>query len=202
MISFLFAILASQLLSTAVFAQSAGIKTIVAFGGSVNDNGNFFSQYAFPPAPYWQGRFSNGPVWVEQLATLLKNATLLDFASIGACANVSNAGVSTVPGTKVPAASVPDLWKQYESHQNDTRAKGASLDTDLFTVFAGADDMLYAMGRGEVPDVVGIAGSVVKFVGALAKSGTKQILVANIPPLDLQLIAKRMIYPPFFIVEK
>lgn len=40
---------------------------VVVFGDSLSDNGNLFAQTGQPPAPYFQGRFSNGPVWVEQL---------------------------------------------------------------------------------------------------------------------------------------
>jgi outer membrane lipase/esterase len=42
-----------------------------SFGDSLVDNGNFFAQTNNPPAPYYQGRFSNGSVFVEELELLL-----------------------------------------------------------------------------------------------------------------------------------
>lgn len=44
-------------------------QTMVIFGDGLSDNGNTFYRYGFPVSPpYWQGRFSNGPVWSEYLA--------------------------------------------------------------------------------------------------------------------------------------
>ena len=69
---------------------SSNITRIVVFGDSLSDNGNDFllstrihkvkSDVPIVPAPdlYWNGRFSDGPVWVEYLAgmdTLLTTAT-------------------------------------------------------------------------------------------------------------------------------
>ncbi|KAJ3065010.1 hypothetical protein HDU99_004300, partial [Rhizoclosmatium hyalinum] len=77
----------------ALTTPSKDIKTIVAFGGGMSDNGKFYNRYnqTYPPPPYAAGRYSNGPVWVEQLATLMNNAALFDYASIGSCADVANA---------------------------------------------------------------------------------------------------------------
>jgi phospholipase/lecithinase/hemolysin len=55
--------------STSAFAYSQ----IVAFGDSLSDNGNMFALtegtvYETPSPPYYEGRFSNGPVWVDYLA--------------------------------------------------------------------------------------------------------------------------------------
>jgi len=46
------------------------INQIVVFGDSLSDSGNLFAATmgTTPPPPYYQGRFSNGPVWVEDLA--------------------------------------------------------------------------------------------------------------------------------------
>ena len=54
----------SSPVAASVFSQ------IYAFGDSLSDNGNVFAAtgMGFPPAPYAQGRFSNGPVWAENLA--------------------------------------------------------------------------------------------------------------------------------------
>ena len=67
----------------AVFKPSS----LVVFGDSYSDHGNTYrsshSTYPFSPA-YWDGRFSNGPVWVEYLArhfglNPLKTTQLSDF---------------------------------------------------------------------------------------------------------------------------
>jgi hypothetical protein len=45
--------------------------TLVVFGDSLSDNGNLFDLIGFPQPPAWEGRFSNGPVYTEQLASFL-----------------------------------------------------------------------------------------------------------------------------------
>jgi len=47
------------------------IDQIYVFGDSLSDTGNAFSRTGSPPPPYFNGRFSNGPVWVEYLADRL-----------------------------------------------------------------------------------------------------------------------------------
>ena len=76
-------------LAVSVFASIAAaaalphgvITNVVTFGDSVSDNGNTFrlTLGRIPPPPYYKGRFSNGPVWVEYLADYL-HAKLHDFA--------------------------------------------------------------------------------------------------------------------------
>lgn len=68
--------------------SAAAFNDIVAFGDSLTDNGNIYaiSGGLLPdPDTYYEGRFSNGPVWVEYMAAQLKlNGTLDDNAYGGA----------------------------------------------------------------------------------------------------------------------
>ena len=54
-------------------ARSSALTEMIVFGASRSDSGNaFFLTGGFLPAPpYWEGRFCNGPNWVDQLAVLL-----------------------------------------------------------------------------------------------------------------------------------
>ena len=74
------------------------ISNLVAFGDSLSDNGNLFKLIAFPPPPAWEGRSSNGPVYVEQLAQLL-NVPLDDLAVAAAEASDSSPAVLVNPVT-------------------------------------------------------------------------------------------------------
>ena len=48
-------------------------SAIVIFGDETSDNGNTYKNFAFPISPpYWFGRFSDGPVWSEYLASEFK----------------------------------------------------------------------------------------------------------------------------------
>ncbi len=73
-------------------AQSATFDSIVAFGDSLSDKGNLYSLTGdtIPPSPpYYQGRFSNGPVWVEDVAKYL-GIPLADYALGGANTDNTN----------------------------------------------------------------------------------------------------------------
>ena len=46
-----------------------GPKRLIVFGDGFSDIGNKYSLYKEPVSPpYWHGRYSNGPIWAEQLA--------------------------------------------------------------------------------------------------------------------------------------
>ena len=81
-------LLASSSALALVAAPPSLFSGLVVFGDSLSDNGNFFAMTGgtFPPAPYYQGRFSNGPVAVERLASRLgqSGAQVKDLAGGGA----------------------------------------------------------------------------------------------------------------------
>jgi phospholipase/lecithinase/hemolysin len=61
-----FAVLALGML--APVTSWAGFTQIVAFGDSRIDTGNVFGATGNHPAPYSEGRYWNGSIWVEYLA--------------------------------------------------------------------------------------------------------------------------------------
>ena len=59
-------------LSLAAPAQAVDYSGLFAFGDSLSDTGNLLTLTGTQPvAPYSNGRFSNGPVWVQDLSTSL-----------------------------------------------------------------------------------------------------------------------------------
>lgn len=53
------------------FNYATNINKIIVFGDSLSDNGNFYkyTQQQFPQSPpYYKGRFSNGPIWIDILS--------------------------------------------------------------------------------------------------------------------------------------
>src|SRR5438046_2391463 len=48
-----------------------GFKSLTVIGDSLSDTGRLFRATGVPPAPYYQGRMSNGPLWVEHFAPLV-----------------------------------------------------------------------------------------------------------------------------------
>ena len=90
-----------MLLAFTLTANADSFSAVFVYGDSLSDNGNLFAATGFPPAPYFDGRFSNGPVAAEQLAALLGVSTV-DFAWGGATTGLGNqadGGTQTMPGS-------------------------------------------------------------------------------------------------------
>src|SRR6202041_1516226 len=77
------------LLAITPLANASSYSALVVYGDSLSDNGNLYAAIGYPPSPYFQGRFSNGPVAAEQLAVAL-GVPLLDFAVGGATSGIGN----------------------------------------------------------------------------------------------------------------
>ena len=76
----------------------SSFSDIVVFGDSLSDNGNLFRLTGQPPPPYFKGRFSNGPVWVERLAAPLGLDGITDFALGGATTSDVRVGFDWLRG--------------------------------------------------------------------------------------------------------
>ncbi|KAJ3064885.1 hypothetical protein HDU98_011754 [Podochytrium sp. JEL0797] len=160
------------------------IKDVVSFGDSLSDNGNLFAAYGVPPAPYWQGRFSNGPVWVEYLTKFIPNAKLHDFAVGSACATVANAQhLPLFTGSTVTTSDIPDLMAQFGLFQNATASK-LNFHSTLFTVWAGGNDFDFAMESGKIVSPPVVAAAVITAVDHLISMGAVNVMVNTLPSLD------------------
>ena len=163
-----------MLLAFPLTGNADSYSAVFAYGDSLSDNGNLFAAIAYPPSPpYYNGRFSNGPVAVEQLAARL-GAPLVDFAYGGATSGIGNfvdGGNQTTPG----ALHLPGMLVELA---------GAPLPpglapTSLVLVWGGANDFL----AGGSPTVA--ANNIVTIVDALQAEGATHILVPGLPNLGL-----------------
>lgn len=173
-------VFASLLMFTGLAAGSASASSfsnMYVFGDSLSDSGNVFSLTggAIPAAPYWNGRFSNGPTYAENLASRLGlSATPSrlggnNYAHGGATAGFGSSigGVATDLGTQVGAFR--GLSGPADSHA-------------LYVVWAGANDL-----RGN-PSAAGISAALTGLSNAvqgLYAEGARDFLVMNMPDLGL-----------------
>jgi phospholipase/lecithinase/hemolysin len=169
------AILPAALPST---AWATSYSAVVVYGDSLSDNGNLYTYDAgvYPPSPpYDGGRFSNGPVAVEQLATGL-GAQLYDFAVGGATTGVGNyvdGGTTSTPGLD----NLPGM--QVELAESTPLLTSSITSSALFVVWGGANDFLTGgSALTAASDVDGI-------VASLEADGAKNILVPGLPNLGL-----------------
>ncbi len=188
-------------MTLAIFAAllwhpSSRAGQITVFGDSLSDTGNAFVATGgqFPPSPYSLGRFSNGALWVEQLATKL--GSIVPTPSSLAGSNYAFAGAATgvTPlGTQLgtpagysplttPAgqfiANVPSLPMQVAEYIGSLKGGAVSSGT-LVTIWAGAND--FFDGQRD-PTVV--AKNISNVVATLIAAGAKNFLVANLPDLS------------------
>jgi len=131
----LIVLLALLSLTSTVFAKQ--FNAVVVYGDSLSDNGNLYQYSGQPGAPYYDGRRSNGPVAVEQLASTL-GAPLIDFAWIGATTGVGNYaddGTALSSGTFGLPGMAP-IYAASKSSLGPFKANG------LFIVWGGPNDIL------------------------------------------------------------
>jgi outer membrane lipase/esterase len=180
---------ASAALTTAASAQTYG--RLVVFGDSLSDNGNLFlasggTQPTSPP--YFQGRFSNGPVFTELLGF---NAARFNGPVTGSI-NFAYGGSRTDNVVAFP----PGMRQQLTTY---TAAGGTFRSTDLVSILGGANNIFQSLGLFSVlppaqqgnptgfvtPAINGAVADMNFLVGDVASRGAGTILVTNLPRLGL-----------------
>src|SRR5580698_9556241 len=124
--------------------QAGPIDGIYAFGDSLSDVGNIYAATSVPgppiPAPpYFNGQFSNGNVWVQDLATDLGLAPLTPSLLGGTdyAYGTGETGVTSF-NTSAPTADLLGATGQLAQFQ----AVHATADPNaLYTIWIGADDL-------------------------------------------------------------
>ena len=180
---------ASAALATAASAQSYG--RLVVFGDSLSDNGNLYlaSGRTQPPSPpYFQGRFSNGPVFTEQLGFAAANFNGPVTGSI----NFAYGGSRTDNNVAFP----PGMRAQLTTYVGRGGVFGPN---DLVSVLGGANNIFQAIGAfsvlpaagqtnptGFISPVLTAAVADMNFlVNDIAARGAGTILVTNLPRLGI-----------------
>jgi phospholipase/lecithinase/hemolysin len=172
------AVLAAVALAASAQAASP-FSAVYAFGDSLSDSGNLFAFIGQPADPYFNGRFSNGPVAVERLASDL-NVPLFDFAFGGA-----KTGLDGI----VPL--IPGVLTQIGIY--NAALKGAAADSHgLYVVWAGPNDFLSAANPADAfaPALGNLAQSIQQLYGL----GARSFLVPLMP--DLGLTPRKLLEGP------
>lgn len=173
--------LAASLLSLCMAAASAApvsvpVSAVVSLGDSNSDTGNVHRlQPDLPVAPYFDGRFSDGPVAVEHLAAQL-GVPLVDLAWGGALTGQDN----LLPGATVDLAGTGVLGQV-----DRLLAQQPVLDADaLYVVWAGGNDFLLAAA-----DPVEAAANLATALQRLHDAGARSFLVPTLHDLaELPLV--------------
>jgi phospholipase/lecithinase/hemolysin len=157
--------------------QAFAYNDVVVFGDSLSDVGNVYgASFGLVPAspPYYQGHFSNGPIWVEEMAA--KQGLPAVVRSRNGGNNYAYGGVETGQGstTYLVFFNFPNLGTQINSYLGNHTP---SAD-DLFVVWGGANDFNDGQTDPTVP-----ARNMASHIIALAQAGAKDFIVPNLPPM-------------------
>jgi phospholipase/lecithinase/hemolysin len=152
---------------------------IVVFGDSLSDTGNVFlaTTGLVPPAPpYFAGRWSDGPIWVEELAHQLQLPAPTPWLAGGTnyAFGYAETGTDYKP-TPFADLSVPNFGTQVGLYLSSNPPVGP--DT-LFVIWCGANDLFDGQTDPSVPVANLVAG-----ITLLAQAGGESFLVLNLPLL-------------------
>ena len=176
-------------------ASAQTYNRLVVFGDSLSDNGNLFAATAGaqPPAGfYWQGRFSNGPVFTELLG--------FNAGRYAAGAPVTGSINYAFGGSRTDTLATPGPGMRTQL-QLYTGAGGTFGANDLVSVLGGANNIFQrlttfgallpgdpqlANPQGYVaPTALAAAADINFIVNDIATRGAGTILVSNLPKLSL-----------------
>lgn len=165
--------------STAILAHA--YSSILAFGDSLSDNGIYQGYPGGTPGNinpsdiYGFHRFSNGPVWVEYLASpSYFNAPLLDLAYGGATTSGDNPAAYQATGNPVYLSATGLQWQV-----NTYKTNFGSISPDtLVTLWAGGNDMFNLRSPITAADNIKLA------IQNLINIGGREFIVPNLSYTD------------------
>lgn len=168
-------LLSAIILCFSTFVSATTLNNVVVFGDSLSDNGNLYAQlkHAFPQSPpYYQGRFTNGPVWVELLVSSYfpTNADehLQDYA-YGAAGVVEG----DTEGLNTLRSEVDSFLLAHDDKADEN---------NLYAVWIGSNNYLGLPDNLE-QSVLDVNDGIKKTLQRLVNKGAKHILVMNLPDL-------------------
>jgi outer membrane lipase/esterase len=158
-------------------AATPTYDNLYVFGDSYCDVGNIFAATggAVPPKPYYNGRFSNGPIWLDHVAGFLGvpfNASLLggtDYAFGGAWVTAPQ----PIPGGFIP--SVPQQVGLYLSQHG-----GKADPNGLYIIEGGGNDILGTTSATPTALAYQIAVGIAQSEFMLREAGARHFVIPNL----------------------
>jgi len=152
------------------------IGNLVVFGDSLSDMGNARSSLNVPDVPpYWQGRFSNGPVWIEQVSAAYGVSTSI---GTGTSTGDNRAFGGSQTGAGYSYIVLPNVGTQINSYLANVQSQIPS--STVISLWAGGNDFLYGSANSNV-----IVSNMESHIRQLELVGATEFIVPNLPPLDL-----------------
>jgi phospholipase/lecithinase/hemolysin len=167
-------------------AAGSPFSILYAFGDSLSGAGNDYalSLGKIPVSPpYSDGRFTNGPVWVQDLAASLNLPAVT--ASLRGGTDFAYGSAET-GSTTLHSGTILDLPSQLAQF---TVANPKPQAGALYTLSIGSNDVLDAINgfptepATAVDDIAEAAGNEARFILSLVGDGARNLAVLNVPDL-------------------
>ncbi|KAJ2892930.1 hypothetical protein IWW38_003038 [Coemansia aciculifera] len=185
--------LAATSIQAALLPSAINKPTLYIFGDSLSDVGTLrqLTLGLIPPPPYWEGRFSSGPVWNEYLAKLL-GYNLYNKAAGGATSDNSKSSLTDFLPIPMPI-KIPSTQDQINFFKiinplYSTLSSTRSLDIAVLEV--GANDFFVQMFKLATNTmtvdsfVETLSNTVINQLDQLRKIGFKNIVVPNLAAIQ------------------
>lgn len=163
----------------------AGAQTYSAayvFGDSLSDPGNLARVVpaSAPPPPYYGGRFSNGPVWTEQISPLLGGIPVTSYAFGGATSTASR------PIDFLSQINAFLAGQSLSANGAAPTGKVTVGGSQLYSLWIGANDY-FAYAQNPTTDpatyVAGVTANIRTGASELIQAGARTVLLLNLPNL-------------------
>lgn len=176
-------LLASAFALVLTSAHAAPITKLVIFGDSISDPGNLYaaSGGADPLSPpYHDGRFSNGPIWIDYLEQ--QTGLQVESHAYGGATSGTDNIANQTPG------QYPGLQQQM---QNWAAANAGAADPDaLYFIWAtGSNDLTLLSPDASPAELEAFVGEIISnlltAVGTVYALGGQNVVIGNLPDLGL-----------------
>lgn len=166
-------------------ASSLSVNQLFIFGSSLLDAGNIYAltENTIPPSPpYFNGRFSNGPVWSDYLASSFGlNLTLVTSLPVGDPSegiNFAFAGGNTDDTHISGNPNLPGLQQQVDAFLGFLGGETLNNPNALALVQEGTNDYFGGQTNPSIP-----VANLTTQIQRIASAGVENIVVANLPDL-------------------
>ncbi|QIR37619.1 PEP-CTERM sorting domain-containing protein [Tolypothrix sp. PCC 7910] len=194
-------------------ANAAQFSGIYVFGDSLSDAGNVYNStidpktgVGFPPPPYFDGNFSNGPIWIDELAKKLQldsSPTLVTDVAKGTAPkngiNFAYGGATSIDKNTI-SPLLPGFKQQIEAFTTPLLQTKNADSNALYVLWTGANDYLPTNADPNYfkpfTDPTTTINRLRLAIASLADVGAKNILVVNLPDLG-QLPRAQNLDPTF-----
>ena len=149
---------------------------LLAFGDSLSDMGNARNSILNVPdvPPYWQGRFSNGQVWLEYVSDAYGLQTSIGS---GTATGDNRAFGGSQTGTGYSYLLLPNVGTQISNYL--TSVQSTISNTEVVSLWVGGNDFLYGSANADI-----IATNMEAHIRQLANGGATEFIIPNLPPLE------------------